>query len=289
MDREKRISPLTDTGFKAYFGKEGQSEEILMFLLNELFRDKEDYSPIVSIRYGNSERLRETEELRTVIHDVYCTTSDGRRFIVEMQNVPQRFFLDRAFYYVCKGISDQGIKDVGHHWAYKYSPVIGVFLCNFLIEDIAREMVVYGRVQDEKTHKNIGNFFRFAFLQLPFVKENPKECKTKLEKLLYLIKNMEGLWENPFAAEMEAVYEKLEKVSRYTALDEKEKARYDAEWKRYNDTAAFIWDTLEQGREQGREQGKLETAKNMYKEGMSIAMISKYTGLPEEVLEKSLK
>lgn len=51
------IDALTDTGFKLIFGKENQSEEILIGFLNDLFEGQKGYEPITRITYANNERV----------------------------------------------------------------------------------------------------------------------------------------------------------------------------------------------------------------------------------------
>ena len=77
----KEFANLTrDVGFKIVFGTEGQSENLLMTLLNRLLGLK-----IVSLKYLPTERLGLTEEESKSLFDVYCKDSNGRRFLIEMQ------------------------------------------------------------------------------------------------------------------------------------------------------------------------------------------------------------
>ena len=53
----KLTNPLIDTIFKIIFGKEGVSEEFLIDFLNQIFVDDPEFDEIVSVRYGNPERI----------------------------------------------------------------------------------------------------------------------------------------------------------------------------------------------------------------------------------------
>ena len=106
----KYIDPFTDTGFKIVFGKEHESNEILRQFLNALFEKDPGFSHIESVEYRPSERTREWTEGKSIVYDIYCETSTGHKFIVEMQKHPQEYFLSRAVYYVCRAIADQGYK-----------------------------------------------------------------------------------------------------------------------------------------------------------------------------------
>lgn len=300
--RVRRINPFTDTGFKVLFGKENQSEEILCFFLNALFEEEEDFSKIVSVKYINNERVRDNVESKTLIHDVMCTTDDGRRFIVEMQNVPQPFFMARAYYYACRGIADQGKMhdEEGKLWSFDYEPVYGVFMCNFNIDAKDPSVTIKGRMLNVKTHHPLRNFLRMTFLQLPKFNKSREECKTFLDKFIYILVNMETLNGNPFAAEMEKVYARIEKISRYTALSREEKAQYDADVKWYLDTNAILnsrfnegkAEGVEIGKAEGREMGRVEVIKGMIEAGCTNELIEKVTNLSLsdiEALRNSLK
>jgi hypothetical protein len=56
-------------------------------------------APIVDLQRRNPEKLSDSELDRKAIFDLYCTSSDGTRFIVELQKAKQKFFKDRALFY----------------------------------------------------------------------------------------------------------------------------------------------------------------------------------------------
>jgi hypothetical protein len=65
---------------------------------------------IVDLRYTNPERQGRVEIDRRAIFDLYCITGTGSHVIVEMQNVRQDYFKDRALYYLSFPIQEQGEK-----------------------------------------------------------------------------------------------------------------------------------------------------------------------------------
>ncbi|MBP5614228.1 MAG: PD-(D/E)XK nuclease family transposase, partial [Bacteroidales bacterium] len=93
MTKEKYINPYTDFGFKKLFGTE-MNKDLLISFLNALFNNSE--KEIEDIQYLNSENLGDGSGDRRSVFDVYCTTRDGSRFIVEMQKAEQAFFKDRS-------------------------------------------------------------------------------------------------------------------------------------------------------------------------------------------------
>ena len=63
-------------------------------------------------------------------------------------------------------------------------------------------------------------------------------------------------------------------------------AEFDAERRGYK---VGVQDGISQGISQGAEQKALETARNMLSDGILAEIISKYTGLPLETVEKLAK
>ena len=86
------INPYTDFGFKKLFGTE-MNKDLLISFLNALFNGRKQ--EITDVQYLNVEQLGMGYGDRRAVFDVYCMTSDGSRFIVEMQKAEQEYFKDR--------------------------------------------------------------------------------------------------------------------------------------------------------------------------------------------------
>lgn len=63
------IDPLTDSGFKILFGRES-SADILMGFLNALL-EGDGNDPITSLRYGDKEKVHESQDGRSVLFDIH--------------------------------------------------------------------------------------------------------------------------------------------------------------------------------------------------------------------------
>ena len=72
-------------------------------------------------------------------------------------------------------------------------------------------------------------------------------------------------------------------------LDEQERKRYEAAWEYESDRLSMISESerkgLERGKSQGSRQAKLETAKLMKEERLSLNLITKITGLSQAEVE----
>ena len=119
----KYINPFVDFGFKYIFGRE-ESKPFLMAFLNSLLASEPGFEPIVELEYLDKEQSRIGKEIRGVIYDIHCRTSNGKRFIVEMQNQSQPYFFDRLVYYSTRAIVEQGKR--GHEWRFEYLSLIHI-------------------------------------------------------------------------------------------------------------------------------------------------------------------
>ena len=285
----KFINPFTDWGFKHIFGK----KEFLINFLNSLL---EGEHVITDIRYLNNERESEQISLRKVIYDIFCETEKGERIIVEMQNRWQEHFRDRALYYLSKSIVNQGVRDSG--WDYKLTAVYGVFFVNFLLD---KEPTVHFckdvMLIDKYTGKIFNSKLRQIYIELPRFLKRKEDCENFFDYWIYNLINMNKMDEISFKDKQE-IFSRLEKVASQANLSAEERARYEEEWKRYND----YFNTLEsahklghmEGQEEGFEKGraegeateKLRTATRLKQLGVDPMVIAQATGLSIEEIEK---
>ena len=288
------VNPFTDEGFKIIFGQE-ISKPLLLDFLNTLL---EGVDHIVDLSFSDKEQVTDYEDDRLLIYDVLCTTSDGKKVIVEMQNKKQGFFKKRSIYYVSRAISRQGEK--GDQWRYDIKAVYFIAFMNFQLPDMPdfRTDVVLMDVQ----RKNVfSTDVRMTFLQLPLFTKEQEECETNFEKWIFIFKNMNVLDRMPWAAQ-NAVFKRLGELAEVAHLGTVERDRYESALKHYRDTldvfetakedgyAEGRTEGLEAGRAEGRTEGKkaqaLETARKMKLRGYSIDIISDITGLTPDEIEK---
>ena len=88
---------------KFYFGRE-ENKMLLIEFLNSLF---EGEKLITDLKYNTVEIDGDNKDDRRVIFDLHCIGVDGEVFIIEMQQLLQEFFMDRAVYYTSRLISKQ--------------------------------------------------------------------------------------------------------------------------------------------------------------------------------------
>ena len=148
MDRHSTSTPphgeygnlINDYMFKRIFGRE-ETKDILITFLNHIIGEGD----IEDVSFQNVEHLGPTREDSKVIFDVCVRTSREEEFIVEMQLVQQKYFKDRALYYLSYPILGQGAlaKQKGRRkasvrkpfrWNYELKPVKLIAILNFSME-----------------------------------------------------------------------------------------------------------------------------------------------------------
>lgn len=277
------INPFTDFGFKFLFGREVE-KELLIDFLNDLLVGEH---VITDIQFLNSEQQPEVKTERGLIYDIYCVTDTGERIIVEMQNREQPYFKDRALFYLSRAITQQAKRGV---WNFQLDAVYGVFFMNFVMDkDMPSKIRTDIVLSDRDTGKLFSNKFRQIFIELPNFNKEEDECENDFERWIYILKHMDTLDRMPFKAR-KAVFERLEKLASKANMTQEERARYEEEWKVYNDyfnTLDFAEQKgVQKGLQKGLQKGKEETARNLKELGVADDIIIKSTGLSKEEIEK---
>ena len=290
----KVIDPIFDVGFKLIFGREKVSERLLINILNNIFSGDPMFGNITSLKFTNTSRPNEYVNGKGIRYDIKCETAAKHHYIVEMQKGEQKHFLERCGYYVSRGTAEQGFKgrnEQNEIWDFSLLPVVGVFFCNFHVEGLPWKPFTTARLRDDDTGEPIGNFQRYAFVQIPCFNKEKDECNTLLEQWIYNIKNM-GRTQNVAFTEQNDIFRYLESVSNYAALTPKERDDYEAALMRVRDYNAVLVTAkekaMEEGRAEGRVEGRVEEKYEMARRMKAIPIpaetIMQITGLSKEEL-----
>ena len=301
----KFMNPFTDVGFKHLFGRE-VSKELLLELLRVILDDERSVKRISLL---NKEKIPKSLNQKVIIYDILCEDEDGTKFIVEIQNQYQDYFLDRALYYLCRMIDEQGLR--GSVWNYEIYPVYGIFFLNFKIAPLTkfRTDVI---LADRETGKMVNSKMRHIYLSLPYFTKKEEECETDFDRWMYLLKNMDSFEKIPEYAP-KSVFGKILEVADVASLNEEERWEYDQALKHYRDYNNTLHTSYRQGKEEeeaiglakgrtegeaigltkGKEEGKSEATcqmlRNMQAMGMDMATMAQITKLSEEEMVKLLQ
>jgi len=293
--REKYINPFTDYGFKRLFGVE-PNKDLLLDFLNELL--KEEQGQIVELTYLKNENIATTELNRKAIFDLYCTNEKGEKFIVELQKTKQKFFKDRTLYYSTFPILEQAKR--GSSWDFELKKVYVIAILDFVFEEDADTPDKFRydiKLIDAETQKVFHDKLSFVYLEMPKFNKKAEELETRFDKWLFVLKNLHKLDRIPTELK-ENIFEKLFETAEIAKFSRKEYQNYEDSLKYYRDLTNSL-DTARaegeikgeakgkiEGKIEGRIEGRIEVARTGLKEGLSIEMIMKLTGLTEKEIEK---
>lgn len=263
------IKLRSDYGFKRAFASP-QHAEVLRKFLNALFEGKME---VTEITFQDKEVLPPDRNGKRIIYDVYCTTSTGYHFVVEMQQEQSDLFGKRMVFYISSCIFRQGESG----GSYKFDPVYLIVITDFDMKPLEKRLVNEIVLMERHTHTVFTEDFKIYFLSLSQVSDEWENCDSKLEKQIYLIKNMEKLNKEskPYKS---GEYQDMFDASEIASMAAEDVVAYRnsimIEMERQS--------ALEFAKEEGREEGKLEVAREMKKKGITWGDIMLYTGLSEK-------
>ena len=309
----KYIDPMSDFGFKKIF-KESGRKELLFRPLNAIFG-----IDIADLEIGESERQGETPEDRSACFDLFCTASDGKQFIVEVQRIKQPFFVERAVYYSAFPIAESAQRGQagGVSWDYNFPPVFFLGLLDFDFRELhgsrgadlssnptpnpnpnPDQFIHRFSLRDDRTGERMTESLRFAFLEIRRFDKAREECVSFEEQFLYLMKNLPIFAETPALWEEEEPYFRaMLDAAEYAQMSREQKRQYREEMRRdwdYKNTMDYaIAQGHAQGKEEGIAEGKAEgqaeekqtIARRMLAEGLSVDLVAKCTGLTVEQVQ----
>ncbi len=276
--KAKYINPFTDFGFKKIFGEEASKPMLIDFLTSIL-----PENIIVDLTFKDKEKLGKSQDDRKAIYDIYCQTVQGEKIIVELQKAKQNYFKDRTIYYASFPIQEQADKG---EWNYNLKAVYCIGILDFKFdEDLLSIGEVIHTVQlKDQNNQVFYDKLKFVYLEMPHFNKNEKELNTRLDKWLYFIKNLEDFQNIPEVFKDEIFVQAFEKaeIAKYS---EKEKDEYEQSLKTYRDLKGVIDTAFDQGKIEGMIEGKIEVAKSLKENGVSIDIIIKTTGLSKQQVE----
>ena len=287
--KAKYINPFTDFGFKKIFGEEA-SKPLLIDFLNALLPHQHN---IIDLSFKNTEQLGQTDTDRKAIYDIYCENEKGEKFIVELQKAKQNYFKERTIYYSTFPIKEQAEKG---DWNYNLKAVYCIGILDFTFDDYESEpekSEVVHTIQLKNQHgKTFYEKLTYIYLEMPNFKQVESELKTRLDKWLYFIKNLEDFQTIPTIF-MDDVFSKAFEKAEISKFGQAELETYEMNLKIYRDykntiDTAFGEGKIEgkiEGIIEGKLEGKIEVAKSLKQNGFSIDIIAATTGLTKEEIE----
>ncbi len=221
---------------------------------------------------------------KTSIVDILCEDEKGNQYIVEMQVARTKGFEKRAQYYASKAYVSQA--HVGGEYQ-NLKEVIFLAISDFIMFPKKEALKSDHVILDKESYEHDLKDFSFTFLELPKFNKSIDELEGIFEKWVYFLKHAETTSE----ADLEKIIGRDEIIERaYQELNrfswnKKELLTYERAEKREWGNASSIAQKYDEAVERGRRDGKIEIAKAMLGQGISMETIAKVTGLALEDIE----
>lgn len=282
----KFLNPKNDLAFKRIFGTE-KNKDILIHFLNDIFGRATN--PIKKVTFLKTSQEPEIAAQRVSIVDILCQDTEGSRFIIEIQVAHESGFTKRAQYYAAKTYIEQ--REKGLEYA-DLKQVIFLAITDFIVFPKKKDYLSHHAMLDKQTFEQDLKDFSFSFLELPKFKKKKSDLNTMIEKWSYFLKLAQETDEKdiPLIVGTDKIIEQAfnelnrfswttEEIRFYDAIDMKKSADKDI-----LETAMAL--SKAEGKAEGEQNKAKIVAKNMIDERMSIATISRLTGLSEAEINK---
>ena len=233
---------------------------------------------IANLSYSQNEHLGDNIEDRKAIFDLYCTGTDGEKFIVELQKAKQNYFKDRSIYYSSFPIQEQAEKG---DWNFKLEPVYTIGIFDFIFYE-GKEEIEPLQMVELKNQKNevFYDKLKYIYIELPKFKKTAEDLFFRFEKWLYVFKHLSRLTDRPQKLQ-EKVFEQLFRNAEISKFTPNERVSYQKSLKYYRD----LKNVTDTARDEGKVEGKIEVAKNLKTMGLSMEQIVQATGLSKGEIE----
>jgi predicted transposase/invertase (TIGR01784 family) len=212
------IDPLTDFGFKRLF-----SDKVLMIdFLNSVLRLE---NHITQLHYGNTVRTGITKDDRSVIFDLYCTTSAGEHILVEMQTISHDNYKERTVYYATRLVQEQAKR--GKEWNFALTHVYAVNIVNFFVDEhlTGNSYLSHIKLMYDDIKLPYYDKLTIVYLELPRFTLPEAELTTNIERWTYALKYLHELQELPSSLRTET-FEKLFELARIAKLTKRQQIEY---------------------------------------------------------------
>ena len=286
-DIEYRLfDPKVDYVFKILFGDE-KDKSMLISLLNAILRGK---PTIKDITLDSNELPKILKNNKTCRLDIAATSDEGIKFDIEIQCQKTKDIINRTVYYASKLFT----KDLKENEDYNNSKVISIWIFGENVTDresAINEGYITLKENEKDGYEILTDNLRIIYLELNKYKITKDNIGDKLTKWVDFLTNPINLEKSTFEDEdIEKARKKLEFIS----SDDKERASLEAikeglfdQYSSFNigkKEGREEW--LKEGEKKGLKEKSIEIAKNMLKDNVDINIISKYSGLGINEIEK---
>ena len=170
-----------------------------------------------------------------------------------MQNIYIQPFEERLVYYASKMIVGQGKAG----WDYELAPVFAIAITDFNFNHMSPKLVRDVMLVDKESMEPLTDKVHILMCSLKEIPTRWENCKTELEEMLFLIKNMEHM-DNTSLAYREGRYPEVFEAARSSQLRPSDIVEYRKSLDRLRDIQRGIKYETENARRKALEEGRAE-------------------------------
>ncbi|UTY27315.1 Rpn family recombination-promoting nuclease/putative transposase [Treponema denticola] len=287
MHKLFKVTLRNDYAFKRVFGTE-ESKDVLQDLLECIL----DIPPadIAGLELLDKEFHKDSINDKTGVLDAKLRLKNNTIIDVEIQNRWNREFVQRTIFYWAK-MYTENLKT-----GEVYTKLPKCITINIVGEGFDLNNLIHSEYNVVEKHLNdrLSDELEIHFLNLAKVKEQDEsieqdEKKKKLYNWLRFIETDDEEVRNMLAQESPMIRKANETIEAME-MSPKEKWLYENRMKYEHDKASWkhvgYQEGIDKGIKQGAYQKALETAKNLFRLGLSIENIAEATGLSKNEIEK---
>ena len=277
---KKKVKKLNDYFIRYFFGLKGD-EDLLLSFINAIMIDS-NFATFVSVEIMNPFNLSEKAGNKESIVDLKATTEDGTVVIIEIQTYSTKNFFERTLYYWSKNYSS--LLKQGNKYS-KLRPVISINLIDdILFDKTDSRMHTCYLLKEKNTNKILTDHIQMHYVEIPKL-DKDADIKTELKNWILFLKSNKEEDMSQLLKE-DTIFEKAINKYNYFTDNEDLLNEYDRREAYLVYQASLMRGSREEGKLEGLKEGQISMAKAMKKDGVDINLISKYTGLTIEEIEK---
>ena len=283
---QRYVDILSNGGFKALFG-DAANKDVVMSIINVFLPE---HRRVVEINYQPTEHHGPLLEIsKDYQFDFMCTDASGTVFIVEMQRYREQSWFKRCVSYASRVYDRQNRKGQ----SYDVPPVYLIGLMGTDIDhpdmDLWEDRYISEYTFREKeTHDLLDETIFIIFAELARFSKAVSECESDTDRILYLLKNMGRLHNQPKELQAE-VYRRIFEACEIAAFTEDKRIQYERDMydeKRLRGIeSAYRRIGWEEGLAAGELAGRKATARKLLEMGMPLEQVVEATGLDRSVVE----
>jgi len=298
---QTKILPLTnDVMMQMYFTRSSNIEQLKQFLKAVTHLTDDD---LTKIQIQNPKLKKDNPEEKDFIVDVNVTTKTGHRINIDMQVENHANFIERMVSYNARNYSSQLKKGDQYD---KLREAISIVVVDFPMFDDTDEFFehILFRRKNEKVFTNAQQFY---ILDLTKISNEPSDAKEQWAALFKAKSEEELNMLSRSSAELDEAVEKLIELNADEEVRYLANLRIDADMLRNTleaEARRKVASAMERGHATGHAAGhaagreeerelaeteKIEKAKVMLRDGLSIETVARYTGLDIMILTKLQK